>query len=364
MKHTKSIFIIFLFIAFSRTVRSQSIQSVIYKDGSFDLIGTSVKITNCYPALDNQSLKVLSLKTSEKGNVKTIQYSLIEGMLELQSGYEGSALTINTKLSGQTTIPEIISPLHDAVVIGANRVSRTPGGISGNGGIKDWPESSMNSSDCSSITGLLPNNSGSTLVISTRDYKKYASFTNLYPTQMNGGKRLIDVCIKTEKVSTDHIPTFYFTENTSAYHAMRNEAAGAAKLMGVKNDKPQSYHWCSWYSSYFHLSDVMVTDYLKGFKSIVPEVAIQTFQIDAGFFPHLGDWLEPSFQFPKGIQASINEIIAHNYKAGIWIGPYMVGNKSKLFASHPRLDFAPERWFAHYSNDLYGEENLWGAMDE
>lgn len=363
MKQLKIVFILLLLNASIGTSWSQSIQSIIYKDGSFDLIGTSVKITNCYPALDNQSLKVLSVKTSVNGTVKTIHYQLIDGMLELQFGYEGSALTIKTKLSGKTAIPEIISPLHDALVTGANRIYRTPGGISGNGGIKDWPESNMKNSDCSSITGLLPDN-GSTLVISTRDYKKYASFTNAYPTQMNGGKRLIDVCMITEKVSVNDIPTFYFTENSSAYEAMRNEAAEAAKLMGVKNDKPQSYHWCSWYYAYFHLSNTMVTDYLKGFKSVVPEVAIQTFQIDAGFFPHLGDWLEPSYQFPNGIQPSVKEIIANNYKAGIWIGPYMVGNKSKLFANHPDWILFRNDGSPIIQMTFYGEENLWGAMDE
>ena len=45
-------------LAFSGIAMSQSIQSIIHKDGSFDLIGTSVKITNCYPALDNQFVAV------------------------------------------------------------------------------------------------------------------------------------------------------------------------------------------------------------------------------------------------------------------------------------------------------------------
>ena len=98
--------------------------------------------------------------------------------------------------------------------------------------------------------------------------------------------------------------------------------------------------------------------------SVSPEVGIQTFQIDAGFFPHLGDWLEPSFQFPKGIQPSVKEIIAHNYKAGIWIGPYMVGNKSKLFASHPDWILRRSDGSPIIQMTFYGEENLWGAMDE
>jgi len=363
MKKLKFKFILLLLSASILKISSQPIKSVIYKNGSFDIVGTTVKLTNCYPALDNQQLKVLGVKITEKGNIKTIQYNLIEGMLELQFGYEGGALTINTKLIGKNKTPETISPLHDALVIGANRVYRTPWGIAGNGGIKHWPTNNLKNSDCSSITGLLPD-SGCTMVISTRNYKKYASFTNLYPTELNGGKKLIDVCIKTEKVTVNDIPTFYFTENESAYEAMRSEAKAAAKVMGAQNDKPQSYHWCSWYYAYFHLTEAMVTDYLKGFKQVSPEVGIQTFQIDAGYFPHLGDWLEPSYQFPNGIEASVKEIIANNYNAGIWIGPYMVGNKSKLYATHPDWILRRNDGTPIIQMTFYGEENLWGAMDE
>ena len=49
----------------------------------------------------------------------------------------------------------------------------------GNGGIKDWPKNKGDNLSCSNITGLVPD-TGSTMVISTRNYKKYNSYTNAY----------------------------------------------------------------------------------------------------------------------------------------------------------------------------------------
>lgn len=342
---------------------AQAITAIIHNDGSYDIVGKAVKITNCYPALDNKSLKVTQVKISEKGNSKTIDYILAKGKITLQFGVEDTALTINTKVEGLNFSPASISIIHDAEVIGAKQLYKTPVMIGGGAGIKNWPETTEQYPDCHSITGLV-NDSGAAMVVSTRNYKKYISQLKPYPSQLNGGKHLVDVNINTEKVSVTDIPTFYFTENTVAYDAMRNEATAAAKFMGVKSAKPQSYHWCSWYFTYYHLDQVMVSDYLKGFKAITPSVNIQTFQIDAGYHPHLGDWLEPSFKFPNGIEPSVKEIIAKGYKAGIWIGPYMVGNRSKLYAEHPDWILRKNDGKPIIQMTFYGEERLWGLIDE
>ena len=363
MKNKSIIILLILALLQCTLLHAQQIKTVIHTDGSFDITGTTVKIMNCYPALSNQSLKVLSVKVEEKNNVKTIHYNLQQGMVELQFSYEANALAIKTKVAGQKIIPSSVSPLHDALVTGADKLYTTPVVISGNGGVKLWPAGNEKNTECNSITGLVPD-SGYTLVVSTRDYKKYISYLKPLPTQMNGGNKIIEVGIKTEKVSVENIPSFYFTENISAYNAMRNEAAAAAKFMGAKNDKPQSYHWCSWYYTYYHFSDTMVTQYLKGFKSVQPPVNIQTFQIDAGYHPHVGDWLEPSYKFPKGIEPSVKEIVAAGYKAGIWIGPYMVANRSKIYLQHPDWLLRRNDGTPILQMTFYGEERLWGAIDE
>lgn len=343
---------------------AQSIKTIVYKDGRFDIIGSTVKISNCYPALDNQSLKPLRVKIAEANNTKTIQYFLLEGMLTLTLSYNDNELAVNTFLSGKKIVPGIISIIHSAEVTGADKVYRTPVIISGNGGVKNWPKNDKRDSECHAITGLLPNDNGYSMVISTRDYKKYVSYTYLHPTELNDGKKRIDLSIKTENVAYNNIPAFYFTENISVYDAMRNEAKASAQFMGVKNDKPQSYHWCSWYFSYYHLTAAMVSDYLRGFKNVEPPVNIQTFQIDAGYHPHVGDWLEPSFKFPNGIEPSVKEIIANKYKAGIWIGPYMVGNRSKLYTEHPDWLLRRNDGTPIVQMKFYGEERLWGSIDE
>ena len=172
------------------------------------------------------------------------------------------------------------------------------------------------------------------------------------------------MCILTEKVSATDIPGFYFTEHQSAYEAMRSETNAAANFMAVLPPKKQAYHWCSWYYGYYHLTDKMLSEYMRGFKKMNSPVNIQTIQIDAGYHPHSGDWLEPGTRFPKGLQSSVNEILANNYRAGIWIGPYMVGNRSKVFLDHPDWVLKHNDGKPVIQMSFYGEQRLWGAMDE
>jgi len=254
-----------------------------------------------------------------------------------------------------------ISILKDAEIKNVGKVYRTPTQIMGNGGIIDWPVRKMDYSSCGILTGLIKD-SGASMVIATRDFNKYISYTNIIPTERSGGKKLLEACIATEGLPPTSLPAFYFTQHLSAYTAMQSEANALATFMKVKTDKKQSYHWCSLYYTYYHLTASMLSGYLKGFKSIEPKVPVQTIQIDAGYHPHLGDWLEPSEKFPNGIEPSIKEILSNNYRAGIWIGPYMVGNKSKVYLAHPDWILRNKDGTPIINMSFYGEE-LVGCHD-
>ncbi|TAF78803.1 MAG: alpha-galactosidase [Sphingobacteriales bacterium] len=363
-KFKKSAFysIVFTLVQLS-AVLAQKLQTNIHADGSFDIVGSHVQIKNCYPALDNKHIKAIGVKISQKADVKFIEYQLLKQKLTLEFGYENQILYLKTQISQPKNISNKVSIIKYGQVVGANKVYKTPVIIGGKGGIFNWPDKSDKKLNCESITGLVPD-SGATFVISTHDYKKYISTTSVLPTENFEGQKLVDVSINTEGVPATNIPVFYFSQNASAYDAMRSQAQAAANFMGAKNNKSQSYHWCSWYFTYYHLTQNMVTDFVKGFKSVSPAVNIQTFQIDAGYHPHLGDWLEPSTKFPNGLASSVKEIIANNYKAGIWIGPYMVGNRSKLYAQHPDWILRKTDGSPIIQMSFYGEERLWGAMDE
>lgn len=341
-------------------------QKVVYrirKDGSFDIVGSAVTIANCYPAIDSKMLKPVKLSITKTDSTASITYHLLEGMFELSFSYQGNALVITPFVKNNNQPAYFVSILRDAEVKNVSKIYRTPTQIMGNGGIVDWPVRKMDYSSCGMLTGLVAD-SGESVAIATRDFNRYNSYTNIIPTERNGGKKLLEACIATEGLPPTSLPAFYFTQNKSAFTAMQSEANAIATFMKVKTDKKQSYHWCSWYYTYYHLTASMLSDYLKGFKSVQPEVPVQTIQIDAGYQPHAGDWLEPGEKFPNGIGPSIKEILGNNYKAGIWIGPYMVGNKSKVYKAHPDWVLLKKDGQPIINMSFYGEDRLWGAMDE
>ncbi len=342
---------------------AQPIKYEIRPDGAFDITGSSVSLTNCYPAINSNSLKPLKIVITAKGSSKTIQYVLLDGILELNFNYQENALVIRPSLKGVKTKIDFVSILREARTTGVHQLYRTATQIMGQGGLHNWPTDKTDLSSCGPLTGLVPE-LGSTLVISTRDYSKYNAFTNVFPTNRYGGKKLIEVCIATEQLPVAALPAVYFTENESASQAMQCEANAVAQFMHVKNDKKQTYHWCSWYYSYYYLTEKMLSGYLTEFNTLKPRVPIQTVQIDAGYHPHVGDWLEPSEKFPNGLEPSINEIIANNYNAGIWIGPYMIGNRSKTYLAHPDWILRTMDGKPIINMAMYGEGRLWGGMDE
>ena len=91
---------------------------------------------------------------------------------------------------------------------------------------------------------------------------------------------------------------------------------------------------------------------------------IRYFQIDAGYFPSTGDWLECTERFPLGLQEAFERINQAGYLPGIWVGAFMVGNRSKLYRQHPDwilydLDDKPVRpWITD------NEPKPWGYQDE
>ena len=59
------------------------------------------------------------------------------------------------------------------------------------------------------------------------------------------------------------------------------------------------------------------------------------FQIDDGFAPEMGDWLHVRPQFPRGMKPLIEDIAAAGFTPGLWIAPFLIGNRSRLFSEHP-----------------------------
>lgn len=95
--------------------------------------------------------------------------------------------------------------------------------------------------------------------------------------------------------------------------------------------------WCSWYNLYAYITEENILEHLRGAAEIArrEQLSLRVFQIDDGFTPEMGDWLEVKPQFPRGMKPLLDDIRDEGLVPGLWIAPFMVGNRSHLFREHP-----------------------------
>lgn len=95
--------------------------------------------------------------------------------------------------------------------------------------------------------------------------------------------------------------------------------------------------WNSWYNLYANITEEIIQEYLNRVKTVaeIEDLPLRVFQIDEGFTPEMGDWLDIRPQFPRGMKPILDEIREAGFIPGLWIGPFMVGNRSRLYRDHP-----------------------------
>ncbi len=91
-----------------------------------------------------------------------------------------------------------------------------------------------------------------------------------------------------------------------------------------------AFGWTSWYNYYTKINEVIILKNLNSF--IEKNIGLDIFQIDDGYQERVGDWLRVDKEkFPKGMKNIADAIHAQNVKAGIWLAPFVVEKKSKIF---------------------------------
>jgi hypothetical protein len=95
--------------------------------------------------------------------------------------------------------------------------------------------------------------------------------------------------------------------------------------------------WCSWYNLYGYINEDNILEHLHGASEVArrEDLPMRVFQIDDGFTPEMGDWLEVKPQFPRGMKALLEDIRTAGFVPGLWIAPFMVANRSRLYRDHP-----------------------------
>ncbi len=92
--------------------------------------------------------------------------------------------------------------------------------------------------------------------------------------------------------------------------------------------------WCSWYCFGPNVTSKNVLDNAEVIAKKVPKLDLEYVQIDDGFQPTMGDWLEPNPAFGD-LQSTIEGIRARGLEPAIWLAPFIASADSKLFRAHP-----------------------------
>lgn len=175
----------------------------------------------------------------------------------------------------------------------------------------------------------------------------------------DSGKGLL--CVQRDCAGVDHpggeLPAFdlYFAEGTEA-----EVFDGWFGSMGVKPRADKKLAgYSSWYNRYQDITQGTIASDLAGCKTLLSPGDL--FQVDDGWEPHVGDWLEPDGdKFPAGMAAVAREIHDAGFLAGLWLSPFVCETSSALFREHPdwllKVDGKPWKcggnWSGFYALDI------------
>ena len=124
--------------------------------------------------------------------------------------------------------------------------------------------------------------------------------------------------------------------------------------------------WSTKNNNYGNLTEENLLENLRSLQNAVQKYIspVKVFQIDDGFTPEMGDWLDVKPQFPSGIKSLLGEIKNAGFVPGLWIAPFMVGNRSNLFQDHPDWVLHDQKTGSPVVQLKFYGENRWFKRSE
>jgi alpha-galactosidase len=105
-----------------------------------------------------------------------------------------------------------------------------------------------------------------------------------------------------------------------------------AAAAGVGALRPPPTAWCSWYHYFERVTQDDIGENLQAIGDLGLDVDVV--QIDDGYQAEIGDWLLLSERFAS-LDVIVDRIRGAGRRAGIWVAPFLVGERSVLAREHP-----------------------------
>jgi alpha-galactosidase len=148
----------------------------------------------------------------------------------------------------------------------------------------------------------------------------------------------IDVVVDTEGLAIAPGETWNLEEILLGQGTARAQLLAAVAARINENHPPLKWKqpptgWCSWYCFGPRVTDKNVLDNLDVIAKRVPE--LRYVQIDDGYQPAMGDWLETGKAFGGNVTGVLKEIRKRGFEPAIWVAPFIAEAGSHLFQQHP-----------------------------
>jgi len=108
-----------------------------------------------------------------------------------------------------------------------------------------------------------------------------------------------------------------------------------ARENGVSLPPETPLGWCSWYQYSDKVTPAEVRQNLNELVRSGDTLPVELVQIDDGFETQVGDWFSFKRTFNEGLKPLADEIRQEGLLPGLWLAPFAVHPRSKLFKDHP-----------------------------
>jgi hypothetical protein len=329
---------------------------IIYENGSYDLISKEIILKNCRPAINGQTVMSRNVFLGDSPKGIRIVYELSGGFLMLDLQTNEDSLSIGTEFSGLSQAPKWFYPISQARVFGVNNFFRQGLGTAGPSGIYPvrktmpsyknqnglWQNWSIDSYLSFAFLGK-----NETIAVGALDHRDFLQRSTIY--NQTHRTRLQDkeeyeeniffeaaMQLDQSKIQNEYIklPNLYFFTGNKPYETLREMAVRTSDKSEARKTSLTSYHWISKGNDHEPYSFDKLKKQIDFLAKKNPLLPVQTMIINKGYCV-MGDWLEPNDNWPGGLENAAREIFKHGYRAGVWIAPFVVSNKSKLIKKHP-----------------------------
>jgi alpha-galactosidase len=149
---------------------------------------------------------------------------------------------------------------------------------------------------------------------------------------------MLQVVVDTEGIELKPGETWELEEFTYRFGANRGELLEQLAARLNENHTPLRFKsppagWCSWYCFGPRVTATQVLDNLDFIAKKTP--GLKYVQIDDGYQPAMGDWLDTGSAFGGNVQGVLREIRDRGFEPAIWVAPFVAEEKSHIFEQHP-----------------------------